>query len=312
MNIEKVYPNIKKYINEDEPYISPNEKSHRGLMVPQIIYDYGNLYSKAKSLPHIAKYLLGSIKELKKTYNSLYDQPKNAKKQISKDDLNELVSLTKTLNISTIGYTTVDPSFIFSNCVILYPNAIVFTMEMKPSIIETAPSKKVEKEIFRTYYELNVAVNIVKEFLNKRGYNAQAGPALGGEVNYPLLAEKANLGVIGKHGLLISPEMGPSLRLAAVYTDIENLPFASQNDYKWITELCEQCNNCVRKCPANAIYKETKVLEDGTKEHIDYKKCAIPFSANNGCTICIKECIFFKNNYDKIKEAFFAKKKEGK
>ena len=61
-------------------------------------------------------------------------------------------------------------------------------------MIKTAPSKQAEKEIFRTYYKLNYSANNIKEFLNSRGYNAQAGPALGGEVNYPLLAQKAGDG----------------------------------------------------------------------------------------------------------------------
>ncbi|MGD1823010.1 MAG: hypothetical protein ACPKM0_09670 [Pleomorphochaeta sp.] len=304
MNIEKIYPNIKKHINEDLPYISYNENSHTGYIVPQIILDYGDIKSKAKSFPNLAKYMIGSFKELKKSYNSLYNQPKNPKLKISEKDLEALKSFSKTLGINNLGFTKVSPSDIFKNRAIIYHNAIVLTMEMKHSIIEGAPSKKAEKEIFRTYYELNVAVNKIKEYLNQKGYNAVAGPALGGESNYPLLAEKANLGFIGKHGLLITPEFGPSVRLAVVYTDIENLPFATKNDHSWINDFCDKCNNCVRKCPGQAIYQKTKVFEDRSKEHIDYKKCAIPFSINNGCTICVKECVFFNNSYNQIKEAF--------
>ncbi|MBK5242991.1 hypothetical protein [Clostridium sp.] len=40
-------------------------------------------------------------------------------------------------------------------------------------------------------------------FLKQRGYKTEAGPAVGGEVNYPLLAEKVGLGSIGKHGLFL-------------------------------------------------------------------------------------------------------------
>ena len=87
-------------------------------------------------------------------------------------------------------------SDIFDDKVILYPNAIVISMEMNHEIIKTVPSKNGEIEIFRTYYELCSIVNKVKRFLNERGYNAEAGPSLGGEVNYPLLAQKANIGII--------------------------------------------------------------------------------------------------------------------
>jgi epoxyqueuosine reductase QueG len=64
-----------------------------------------------------------------------------------------------------------------------------------------------------------------------------------------------------------------------------------------------------RKCPGQAIYKDTKVFSDKTEQHIDYRKCAMPFSNDYGCTICIKKCTFFSANYDEIKEKFFAKKK---
>jgi epoxyqueuosine reductase QueG len=223
---------------------------------------------------------------------------------ISVKDLDELKIFVKELGVGDIGFTKVDSAYIFSDKKILYSNAIVILMEMNPDIIKTVPSKVAEKEIFRTYYELNVAVNKIKSFLNDRGYNAEPGPALGGEVNYPLLAQKAGMGVIGKNGMLITPQFGPSLRLAAVYTDIENLPITDLNLHMWVNEFCDQCNQCVKKCPAQAIYQDPIIFEDGSKQCIDYVKCAVPFSNNNGCTVCIKECTFFKADYDKIKEKF--------
>jgi len=237
--------------------------------------------------------VFGSIKQMNKSYKELYQQPQNPLTHISENDLRDLKTLSMELGLSDIGFTNVDTSYIFSDKKILYPNAVVILMEMEHDSINSAPSKEAEKEIFRTYYELNVAVNKIKDFLNSRGYNAEAGPALGGEVNYPLLAQKAGMGVIGKHGMLITPKFGPSLRLAAVYTDIENLPMMDQNEHMWVNEFCDSCNRCVNKCPAKAIYKDTIIFEDGSKQCINYKKCAVPFSKNHGCTVCIKECVFF-------------------
>lgn len=302
MDIKKRIPNINKHINENKPYIKPSQNAHMGLSVPEIIFQYGNAKTKAKSLPNLWRYMLGSIKQMNKSYKQLYRQPQNPLIQISDKDLNDLKSFTIELGIGDIGFTEVDTSYIFSDKKILYNKAIVILMEMKPEIIKSAPSKSAEKEIFRTYYELNVAVNKIKDFLNDRGYRAEAGPALGGEVNYPLLAQKSGMGVIGKHGMLITPNFGPSLRLAAVYTDIENLPMKESNEHMWVNEFCDKCNRCVSQCPGNAIYKETKIFEDGSKQCIDYKKCAVPFSNENGCTMCIKECVFFKGDYDKIKK----------
>jgi epoxyqueuosine reductase len=304
MDIKKVMPNINKHIDKSQPYISPSENAHVGLNVPQIVLKYGSLKTKAKSLPNLYKYMFGSLKEMNNTYKELYNQPQNSSKEITSKDLEDMKELAEELGASDIGFAVVDASYIFDDKLIIYPNAIVLVMEMDPNIINTAPSKGAEKEIFRTYYELNVMVNRIKEFLNSRGYNAEAGPALGGEVNYPLLAQKAGIGVIGKHGMLITPILGPSLRLAAVYTDIENLTIVDHNDHIWINDFCETCNRCVKKCPGGAIFKQAVTFDDGSKQCIDYKKCAVPFSRNKGCTVCIKECTFFKGDYEKIKKSF--------
>lgn len=57
-------------------------------------------------------------------------------------------------------------------------------------------------------------------------------------------------------------------------------------------------------CPAKAIYDKTIIDKKGAKKHIDYTKCAVPFSNNYGCTVCIKECVFFKSNYNKVLRGF--------
>ena len=180
-------------------------------------------------------------------------------------------------------------------------------MDMKKSSMKKAPSVRTSKEVWRAYAGLGKIVNQLSGYLRKRGFQAQAGPALGGETNYPYLAQKAGLGYIGKHGLLISEGNGPSQRIAAVYTNIENLPFTDYDDYSWVQNFCETCNRCVRTCPAQAIFKETQQLENGAKRHIDYKKCAVPFSTTAGCSVCIKECTFFNTDYEKIQRVFLRK-----
>lgn len=307
MDFKNKLPNINKYIDKNKPYIMAGEFAHEGLIVPEIIAKYGSIRAKSKSIPRLAKYMAGSIIEMRRSYKTLYSQPQEAKTSITPQDIEAMLDKVNALGVSQVGYSKVDPQLIFKDKCILYPNAIILAMEMNHDIIATAPSKAAEKEIFRTYYGLNKAVNGLKEFLNSRGYNAQAGPALGGEVNYPLLAERASMGVVGKHGLLITDKFGPSIRLAAVYTDIDNLPVQDVNPYSWIKGYCDICNRCVRKCPASAIHKDTVVLEDGTKQCIDYKKCAVPFSNDKGCTVCVKECTFFKQDFDAIKEKYHTK-----
>jgi NAD-dependent dihydropyrimidine dehydrogenase PreA subunit len=49
---------------------------------------------------------------------------------------------------------------------------------------------------------------------------------------------------------------------------------------------------------------ETKTLADGGPVFIDHTTCAIPFSNDNGCTLCIKYCPFSFADYYKLKEKF--------
>lgn len=179
---------------------------------------------------------------------------------------------------------------------------MMLTMEMKKEIIDTNPSLAASKEIFRTYETLGVAVNKIATFLRERGYDCHPSPAIGGDINTVPTAQDANLGFVGKNGILITPEYGPCVRLAAVFIDADNLPFAQKNDHKWIASFCETCNRCVKACPAGAIYETPKKLPDGTFVYIDLHKCAPPFS--EGCSKCISACVFTGGNYHKIKNAY--------
>ena len=58
----------------------------------------------------------------------------------------------------------------------------------------------------------------------------------------------AGLGTIGYHHMLITPEVGPRLRLVSVITDMSLEP-----DPMLETELCVQCGQCARKCPSGAL-----------------------------------------------------------
>jgi Pyruvate/2-oxoacid:ferredoxin oxidoreductase delta subunit len=235
---------------------------------------------------------------------SIKNNPYTGKTMIEPDTLKALEDYAKELGIAEIGYTTVNPRYIFKKFRILYGNAIVFAIEMDKEKIQGAPNMESFKEVFRTYYQVGLTVNKVADWLRERGFNAHAGPAGGGDVNYIPVAIDAGLGVAGKHGLLMTRVNGPRVRLAAVYTDIENLPFSQDNPHGWVRDYCESCNICIEKCPTDAIYTETKTLPDGGPAYIDHTLCAVPFSNDNGCTLCIKYCPFSYADYDRLKENF--------
>ncbi len=303
--------NLKKYISENEQIIYSGENAKEGLSVPEIIMRYGGNSRKSfKEIKAVMPTMIRTLFNVKKSYSSVKRNPKENNKIASEKFIYKLVEYAKSLGVSDIGFAKVDSDLIFKNRGILYDNAIVVTMEMKKEFIDKAPGIETGKEVFRTYLGLGIIVNKIADYLRKNGFKAQAGPALGGDVIYPLLAEKAGLGAIGRHGLLISPNYGPRQRIAAIYTNIENLPFSTENKHMWIKEFCAKCGKCIRKCPGDAIYENPIVHEDGSLTFIDYRKCAVPFANTSGCTVCIKECVFNQFDYCKLlkNKSYFSKK----
>ena len=122
--------------------------------------------------------------------------------------------------------------------------------------------------IMRTYDDLGKASAQLTTFLRAHGFSAQAGHPLGGLVLYPPLAELAGIGYHGRHGLIITPEHGSRVRLTAIYTNIENLPFAKDNSHEWINSFCQKCGRCIRKCPGFAIQEEPFLQQNGLLTHV--------------------------------------------
>ena len=299
---------IEPYLREQDEPIASHPEAREPRLVPLVIMVYGSVRSRLKQMRYegLKEYFIGTLREMHVSAKSIRNNPCSGKKAIDAKSLAELEAYAKGLGVAEIGYTKVNPLYIFRGFRILYENAMVFTIEMDKAKIKGAPNMESFKEVFRTYYQVGLTVNKVAGWLRERGFNAHAGPAGGGDVNYIPVAIDAGLGVAGKNGLLMTRNNGPRVRLAAVYTDIENLPFTREKPHGWIRDYCESCNICIHNCPADAIFMETKTLADGGPAFIDHAKCADPFSNDNGCTLCIKYCPFSYADYDKLKARFEA------
>ena len=298
------FPRIERYAPEGTELVEPDEHSHFGHHIPDIIRQYGSMKTSLSSRMRVMGKMVRGLSHMRKSYTSVRRNPATGKTRATDAFLRELEELARGLGCAHIGYTQVPRSMVFSNKKILFDKAIVLTMEMEPARIRTAPGPQAGKEVWRTYERLGSIVNRIAAVLRSAGYRAQAGSPLGGDVSYPMLAQKAGIGYMGKHGLLITPDTGPSLRIAAVYTEIENLPYTDHSEHAWVRDFCESCLKCVRSCPAGAIYRQDRVYEDGSRQCIDYTKCAKPFSDTLGCSVCIRDCTFFTGDYHKIKRAW--------
>ena len=257
----------------------------------------------------MGRIMRSNVVNIKKSLNSIKNNPLSPKTNFDEELLVKFEKFAKNMGIVAIGYTKLPREYIFKNKAVIYDNAIVLAYEMDKEKMELAPSSQTKKMIMETYDSLGIAANKLVSFLREQGFSAQAGHPLGGLVLYPALAEKAGLGWHGAHGLLITPEYGPRIRLAAIYTNIANLPIFDEdtNPHRWIGEFCKKCTRCIRKCPPWAILDEPVVKENSILTHIDNDKCFPVFLEYHGCSICIKECAFNKVDYKKIKGNYLKK-----
>lgn len=256
-----------------------------------------------RSLPpfRILPSLLGN---LKKVIKSLPQNPSEPLKEASPEFLHELTEYAYSLGVDIVGFTKLQREEIFQEKGILHENAIVLVMEMDQDKIEAAPSRVTQVMIMKTYDDLGVAANKIAEFLRKNGYSAMAGHPLGGMSLYPPQAMSAGLGWIGRNGVLITQEFGPRVRIASVFTSIENLPFAISNNHSWISDYCDSCAICIRMCPPQAIREESISHDSGRVTYTYQDRCFRYFAENYGCSICIKVCPFSSQPYDQIRSRF--------
>ncbi|MFW9970231.1 MAG: [Fe-S]-binding protein [Candidatus Odinarchaeota archaeon] len=299
---KNLFEKMQNYIEADQETIKALPESPEfGFFTWFRIFREKNIKVEPKITFRAIPYALRAILGIRKSFKTLKKNPKNPISTITPQGLQKFEEYAKSLGVDKIGYTKLTPELILENQELLYGNMIVLIKEMDKKLIDIAPHKKTMVMIMKTYFQMGKQVNKLSRFLRKKGFSVHAGPALAGLSLYPVLGKTANLGAIGRHGLLITPEFGPRQRIAVIYTNIKNLPFAKSNSYEWISEFCQKCVRCMEACPTKAIYDTPIQKAHGRLTHVDVEQCAKGF-LYYGCSICIKECTFNKNPTEKMKQ----------
>ena len=111
------------------------------------------------------------------------------------------------------------------------------------------------------------------------------------------VATRAGVGWIGKCGLLVTEEYGSAIRMAVVLTDA-NFTWTQPIGYS----MCDDCEECVKACPAGAVTGEDWIKGMDREEFYDAHAChehIIETNRSNGltnkiCGICISVCPYTK------------------
>ncbi len=175
-------------------------------------------------------------------------------------------------------------------------HVVVIVNEMDRATIETVPSALSGAATGQGYSRDIISVLSTTQYIRNLGYRAVA--SLNDTALSIPLALQAGLGQYGRHGLLITPEFGPRVRIAKIFTD---LPLNADQPIDFgVTETCNICQRCSSACPVKAIsfdepnfdrHDGVSHLKGVKKWTINAKKC-FKFWANQGtdCSICIRVC----------------------
>jgi len=190
--------------------------------------------------------------------------------------------------------------------------AVVGAIEMDELAIATSPEAPAGAATGTGYSRMSFVSATLAEFIRNLGYTAiPAGNNVG--LSVPIAID-AGLGQLGRHGLLITPEFGPRVRLFKVFTDLPLVP-DKPIDFG-VTQFCSGCKRCAEACEVDAISLKdepdwapaTKSSNPGAlKWYMDAEKC-FEYWCDNGmdCSTCISVCPYTKGRAEAHSDEFWA------
>lgn len=175
--------------------------------------------------------------------------------------------------------------------------AIAFTVEMDHRMMQSAPKASAIMESAQQYLESGRIAVQVAHFIRRLGYEARAHIDGNYEVVCPLVARDAGLGEIGRMGLLMTPQLGPRVRISVVTTNLPLLVDAPTNDFP-VIDFCTRCKKCADACPSQAIsFGNQKETNGVLRWQINQEACFTYWTfIGTDCGRCVSVCPYSHPN----------------
>lgn len=199
----------------------------------------------------------------------------------------QIKEMAKDLGGAIVGVADFKPELTFTDAEELgHKTVIVIGMPMAFDImVDIGPES--QEDVHRVYFQLDELATRLAHRISAFGYSAKV-QSNQGDLPLPAYGQLAGLGELGKHGSLISPDLGSAFRLTAVSTD---MPLAADGakDYG-IDEICASCDICTRFCPGSAIKPQKANVAGAVRWQVDSPACHPHFLRMYGCKICLSVC----------------------
>jgi len=169
--------------------------------------------------------------------------------------------------------------------------AIALTVEMDKYLLDPAPHGPTIMESAQQYLNSGAIAVQLAEFIRHLGYSARAHIDGSYRVVCPLVARDAGLGEIGRMGLLMTPELGPRVRIAVVTTDMPLVFDARDRDLTMI-DFCKRCKKCADVCPSKAIsFDDQQEINGAMRWQINSEACFTYWcTVGTDCAKCMRAC----------------------
>jgi ferredoxin len=225
------------------------------------------------------------------------------KTKASAKTLSRLVrGFTTHLGAHNVGVTELKPEHVYSHIGrgsgnygdpidLNHRYAIAFSVEMDYEMMGRAPEAPVVMESARKYVDGAVIAIQVANLCRRLGYAARAHIDGNYRVIAPLVARDAGLGEIGRIGILMTPRLGPRVRLGVVTTDLPLIVDPAGGDASTLA-FCEICVKCAENCPSRAIsFGEREGAPGGKRWKLDEDKCFHYWNViGTDCGLCMTVC----------------------
>lgn len=202
----------------------------------------------------------------------------------------KVAELARKLGADLVGVTAMKPEYVYEGHAVPYANVISIGVAMDRDRMRGVPDAASATEVMRAYAKLGSITSRLSEEIRRQGWPARAyGNPNSGDLLHIPIAIDCGFGQLGKHGSLISKELGSNFRLGCVVTDLPVAGSAGPVDIG-VDDLCSQCNLCVVDCPVDAIFSDKQTVRGVEKWYVDFDRCVYYFCETSGCGICIEVC----------------------
>ena len=275
-----------------------------GLLDHQSRYFHTGTYAAAKANFEVIDFLGALTHGLSSIHKDSSDSPSVDPVKVNPDKTSRFITRwLKRTGAHSVGFTQLEEYHLYSHkgrgpnsgspIQRKHKYAIAITVEMDHRMMQSAPEGSSVMESSEQYLQSGVLALKLAAWIRELGYEASSHIDGNYEVICPLVAVDAGLGTIGRMGLLMTPRLGPRVRIAVVTS---NLPISFEERIPDRTTLhfCHLCKKCARVCPSAAIPEGPRTnVEEMERWQIDSERC-YHFWTTSGtdCGRCITTCPF--------------------